>query len=151
MPQLTIQGSTFDYPDAGEEPGWGEDATAWAEAVTDVINFLVNPGDILETSFTLLDNTAVAANVVGMRFDSSIVRAANVNYSINRNGANQSGTLHLNYNSSAAPGSKWTLQENTSGDVGVVFSVTDLGQVQYTTSSTGFNGAIKFTARTLSQ
>lgn len=151
MPELTIQGNTYNYPDPGQDPGWGSDASDWAQAVTDVLNFLVNPGDILETSFTIQDNTSVAANINGLRFDSSIVRAANVSYSIIRNGANQSGTLHLNYNSSAPAGSKWSLQENRSGDVGVVFSITDLGQVQYMSTSTGSTATIRFSARTLSQ
>lgn len=152
MPRLTIAGSTYNYPDPGTEPGWGEDATDWAQAVTDVLNTLVNTGDILQTTFTLQDNQSSPASVSGLMFDPTIVRAANVTYSINRNGFNQAGTLLLNYNASAGAGSKWNFTEaNKIGDVGVTFSILDTGQVQYISTSTGFSCSMDFNARTLSQ
>lgn len=151
MRQLVIQGNVYNYPDPGEDPGWGSDATDWAQAVTDVLNTLVSASDILETSFTVQDDVSSYSNIDGLRFDSALVRAANISYSINRNGSNQSGTLHLNYNTSGSIGNKWTLQENRSGDVGITFSVTDTGQIQYISTNSGFSGQIKFAAKTLSQ
>lgn len=151
MPILTIQNQTFNYPDPGTDPGWGEESSAWAQAVTDALNTLIAPGDILETSFTLQDNITTPTLIVGLRFDSALVRAANVTYSINRNGQAQSGTLHLNFNISGATGQKWTIQEARSGEVGIIFSVNDTGQVSYQSSATGSTSNIKFSARTLSQ
>lgn len=151
MPRLTIQGNTYDYPDPGQDPGWGEEATAWAEAVTAALNTLIGLGDILETSFTLQDNISSPSNVEGLRFDPAFVRAANVSYSVIRNGINQSGTLHISYNSSGAIGEKFTLQDTGSGNVGIAFSILDSGQVQYRSASTGSTSQIKFSAKTLSQ
>lgn len=152
MPLLTIAGNTYSYPDPGTEPGWGEDATGWASAVTQVLGTLIGPGDILETSFTIQDNISSYTLIGGMRFDSAFVRAANISYAINRNGTEQSGTLQLNYSSSGSPGNKWSIIEtDKNGDVGVIFNVTDTGQVQYESTSTGFSGQIKFYAKTLSQ
>lgn len=152
MPILTIAGTPYNYPDEGTEPGWGSDATDWAQAVTDVINTLVAPGDILQTTFTLQDNTATPTIVSGLRFDPTVVRAANITYSVNRNGQNQAGLLLLNYNQSGATGSKWVITEaNKIGDVGVTFSIDDTGQVYYLSTSTGFTAAITFAAKTLNQ
>ena len=158
---LTLNGVTYNYPENGEDPNWSEDATGLIVAIVDTLNTLVAPGDILSTTATINDNVAVPVDVNGMNFDPTLVRATNVTYSIyristdNPSGNTEDGTIFLNYDNSAAPGSKWLLSQRTNGNSGVVFTITDLGQVQYVSNQIdngggGYSGVLNFAARSLS-
>lgn len=158
--QLVINGTSYNYPIDGENPNWSE-ATDWAEAVTTALGTLLAPGDILETTFTINNNVAVLTNINGLLFDPGTVRAANIDYAIyrtsstNPSGQAENGTIFLVFDDSATAGSKWQLSQRSEGtNAGVSFSITDGGQVQYTSNdigSTGYVGSIKFRARTLSK
>ena len=156
--QLIIQGTVYNYPTSGEDPNWGEEAADWAEAVTDVLNTFLGPGDILQSTATIANNQAVASNVPGLIFDPAQVRASNVTYSIYRtsvsspSGFAESGTLYLIYDNNASSGNKWLLSQKTVGNSGVIFTVTDLGQIQYQSSNLlggSYTGTMKFSAKTL--
>lgn len=157
---LTIAGTTFLYPESGTDPNWAEQASSWAAAVTEALNTLLSPGDILQTEFTLNNNTSIATNVNGLLFDSGITRAANVHYTIYRtststpSGKAETGTLYLIFDDSAAVGTKWQMTQIKNGEAGVVFSIGDNGQIQYTSSdigTLGYSGSIQFSARSLSK
>jgi len=160
MAQLTVGNQIFNYPDPGEEAGWGEDATGWAEAVTAALSALIASGDILPTSLVLQNNQSTAADVTGLFFNANTIRAANINYAVYRisnttnPGLAESGLLMLDLNDTAPVGSKWTLIQIKNGDGGVAFSVTDGGQVQYTSTDiglTGYTGVINFSAKVLTK
>lgn len=160
MPLLTVANNVYDYPDPGTEPGWGEEATSWAEAVTEVLNTLLAPGDILETSFAIANNISVNTNVNGLAFDNGTIRAANITYAVyresdaNPSGNSESGIIQLTFDNAAAPGSKWIVAIQNSGGAGVTFTCTDAGQVQYKSTdigTAGYSGQMKFSAKTLSQ
>jgi hypothetical protein len=160
MPLLTVNNNTYNYPDPGTDPGWGSEASDWAQAVTDVLNTILSPSDILETSYAINNNVSTATNINRLAFDPGTVRAANVTYTIyrisaaNPSGNVESGTIYLNYDNSASLGSKWNLGQQKIGESGVVFTITDAGQVQYTSSDIGdssYTGSIKFLAKTLQQ
>jgi len=157
---LTVANNIYSYPEPGEDPGWAEGATDWAKAVTDVLNTLLAPSDILETSYIINNNIAVATDVNRLFFDPGVVRAANITYSIyrasstNTAGKTESGVIYINFDNAAAPGSKWTIGQQTIGNAGVSFTITDAGQLQYTSTDIGsvsYQGSIKFLAKTLSQ
>lgn len=157
---LVVNNTTFNYPGPGEDPGWGEDATAWAQAVTQVLNSLLGPGDVLETTFNVTNNVSAAENVVGLTFDTATVRAAIIEYSVYRtsdtatSGNAEFGMMVMVYDNSATSGNKWVLVQDSSGDAGIFFDVTDAGQFQYTSTdigAAGYSGVMKFKARTLSQ
>lgn len=163
MPRpLVINGTTYLYPIAGEDPQWGPESTDWAEAVTNVLASLVAPGDILQTTFAINNDISVAANINGLIFDSATVRAANVNYSIyrisdtNPSGQAETGVIQLTYDDGAAPGQKWKLARVFSGDdaeVNITIDETS-GQLMYTSSdigNLGYLGQITFTARVLNK
>lgn len=81
---LVVNNNTFEYPIPGDEPGWGEGATGWAVEVTDVLSNLQGTDDIPETTFSVANNVASPANVVGLLFNSSTVRAGVIDYSVYR-------------------------------------------------------------------
>lgn len=160
MPLLTVNNNTYNYPDPGTDPGWGQDASDWAAAVTDVLNTLVSPADILETSYVVTNNITSYADVNRLFFDPGTVRAANITYAIyrastsNPSGFVESGTIYITFDNSAGTGSKWLLGQQKIGDSGVTFTITDAGQIQYQSTdigATGYQGNIKFTAKTLAQ
>jgi hypothetical protein len=147
---LTVNGSTFSYPDAGEPKGWGEDATLWAQEVTDLLSDLKGP------TFSVSNNQAVAANITGLAFDSASVRSAIIQYSIyrvtNSNELAETGQLFLIYKNNA---NTWTVSRQFFGDdAGVTISITTGGQLQYTSTNvtgTGYSGEMTFRAQTLNQ
>lgn len=156
---LTIDNVTYNYPGPGEDPGWGEDASGWAEGVTDVLNTLLGPGTIVETTINLNNNQTTSEDVNGLIFDISTVRSAIITYSIYRTstdtptGTVETGQLHIVYDNLATD---WLMSQERTGDAGVTFEIDSLGQVSYTSTnidsgSGGYSGTMKFTAATISQ
>ena len=154
--ELTVNGNVFQYPQPGEQPGWGEDSTAWSEAVTEVLDSLANANDILQTEFLLTNNQSSAANVNGLLFSTASVRTATIEYTVYISTSTQelaeSGTMIVTYKNTAAT---WGIvQLSHLDDSGVIFSITNSGQVQYTTTNiagTGYSGKLTFKAKTLAQ
>lgn len=163
MSIFIVNNIPFNYPDPGEQPGggdasigYGEDATAWAAEVTSVLNSILAPGDLLETTATIANDVSAALDISGMVFSISVVRAANIDYTIIRSVSTpasliESGTLYATYNTVT---SVWYLSQTQAENAGVIFTITPAGQVQYTSSDmvgAGYSGEITFKARTLSQ
>ena len=154
MPLLNVANSVYDYPSEGSPAGWGTDASAWAVAVTSVLNTLLAPGDLLETPAPIADNITSPTNINALSFDAAVTRAANVDYSIYRSLSSssvvESGTIYLTYDANRSSGSKWSMSQiKHSGDAGLVFTIGDDGQIQYISSSLGYGGTIHFRAKTL--
>lgn len=152
---LIVNNTSFDYPEAGDPKGWGEEATAWASEVTAVIGDLKGPNDIIQTSFTIANNTLIASDVVGLTFDAATVRMADISYSVYRvtdsAEINESGTISIQYYSNSGT---WDIGQDYIGDASTVFSITNAGQVQYTSSNLAglnYEGTITFRAKTLDQ
>ena len=160
MAVLVVGNQSFNYPDPGTEAGWGEDATGWASAVTQALSALINTGDILPTSFTIQNSVSSVQDVTGLFFSSGVVRSANINYAIYRTsnttvpGIAESGVILLDLNDTGTTGNKWQMTVQKNGEAGVTFSVTDSGQITYTSSDiglAGYIGVMKFSAKTLSK
>lgn len=158
MPKtLTVNNTPYDYPTAGDEPGWGGEATGWAEEVTNVLNNLLGPDDILETSFSVANDQSVVADVTGLAFNAGTVRSAVIEYSVyrisdsNPSGNTETGEMHLVYDNSSG----WLLGiGGVVGNAGIQFTITAAGQIQYTSTdidSLGYSGIMKFKAVALSQ
>lgn len=115
------------------------------------VNVTPVAGSIAETSFSMANNQSSAANVTGLSFANTSVRAAHVHVSITIIAtASRYGMQLLRLVQGA---SSWTIASDAYGDsTGIVFSVTNAGQVQYTsTNNAGFtSGTFKFIATALS-
>jgi hypothetical protein len=158
---LIVNNIPFQYPTAGDEPGWGNSASAWAEAVTNVLSDLLGPNDILETAFNIAnnqsDNSGTNGDVTGLIFNAASVRAANISYSIYRisdsniSGKAETGTIQIVYDNAVG----WIInQGNILGSSGVTFTIMSTGQIKYKSTdigSTNYNGTLKFRAKTLQQ
>lgn len=158
---LTVANIPYAYPSPGDSPGWGEAATGWAEGVTLVLDDLLGSNDILETPFTIANNVSSFTNIIGLSFNTGEVRSANITYSIyrtstaNPSGSSESGIINITYDNLAGAGSVWSfIQYGMNGNAGVLFTITDAGQLQYKSSninSTGYSGTIHFRASVLGQ
>lgn len=108
-------------------------------------------GDIAETSFSLANNQGSPANVTGFAFANGTVRSFDALVSIYIDATTdlfESYKLH-----GIQKGSSWEMSQTAVGDDSqVVFTITNAGQIQYTSGNyTGFSsGTIKFRAITTS-
>jgi hypothetical protein len=155
MLKLTVAGTTYEYPEPGEDPQWGLGPTQWAEAVTQVLNTVLGPGDILETTFSIDNNVTVPQNINGFLFDSGTVRGADLTATVYRTsntnpaGHSEITKMTIVYDDDAPVGEKWKLVQQTNGAAGIVFAITDVGQLTYMSSnigSIGYSGSIHFKA-----
>jgi hypothetical protein len=102
---------------------------------------------------TLANNQSSAANVTGLSFNGASIRSAMIRYSIARATTtvekNCSGELEITYNTLSGV---WSLSnEASNSNAGIVFDVTNGGQVTYTSDSisgTGYVGTIRWSAKT---
>lgn len=166
---LTVNNIPFSYPVPGDSPGWGQGATGWATEVTTVLNDLLSPDDIIQTSFALSNNVSSFTNIAGLSFNTGTVRSALIEYSIYRTyvvsstpfDLAEAGQMLVVYQSLASPGSKWQMVIGPQvGSSGVTFTINDAGQIQYKSNNlnaapyngTGATtGVIHFRAKTLNQ
>lgn len=158
---LTVNNDTFPYPTPGDEPGWGQAATDWAEAVTEVLGSISGPDDILPSTFSISNNVGVATSLTNLAFNTGSVRQATVTYAIYRrtdsstSGHAEMGVINLIFDNNASSGNKWLMnQSNVVGNAGVAFSITDAGQLQYTSTNiagANYSATLRFRAQTLTQ
>lgn len=150
MPNITVNGTVYTIPTQGTNPPWGTDLSDAIVAIATALGAVVGPQDIATTTFNLANNTAVATNITGAAFDTSSVRAAIFSYSIYRSTASNEesevGQLYLTYASIAAT---WDISEIYGGSSTVAFSITNAGQIQYTSGNlagSSYTGKITFKA-----
>lgn len=106
-------------------------------------------GDISETSFSAANNQAVAANVTGLAFANATVRSFKALVSVSIDAT--SDLFEVFELLGVQKGSSWDLAQSATGDdSGLVFSITNAGQIQYTsTNISGFvSNTVKFRAIT---
>jgi hypothetical protein len=102
-------------------------------------------GDINETSFSFLDNQVTAQNITSFAFANATVRAFSAIVSIVRNSTYASYELK-----GIQKAASWEMDQTFIGDTtGLTFSITNAGQIQYTSTSTGSGGTLKFRAITV--
>jgi hypothetical protein len=108
-------------------------------------------GDISETSYSLSNNQITAHNIAGFYFDNAIVRSFEAEVSLNiQSDFDLFEKISI---SGIQKSSGWEIAIKSLGDTtGIVFSITNAGQIQYTSPNfSGFvSGIVKFRAITTS-
>lgn len=139
---LTVNNTSFEYPEQGEQAPWGEAATGWAYEVTNVLASINGPSDILESSAVIENNISIAEPVAGLFFDPATVRSFTVTGNLYRtNGVTvkvEEFTIKGLNN-----GSSWLFQQDGFGSAEVYLSIDSTGQILYTSSNFA-TGLIKF-------
>lgn len=158
MPNITIGGTVIDFPDSAESPNWAPSIIQFAQAVASTLSTVVNTYDIASQVYTMVANVNSGVSLPNLSFSTSAVRAAFIRYSVFRStttaNGSEAGTLVIVYNPNNAPGLKWEKIQVSAADASVSFTITDAGQVQF--SSTALAGAshtgfISYVAQALTQ
>ena len=155
--KLRLLGTTYEIPENGDAPSWGEAITSYLQAVNEYLLLIIDPNDILPTEETILNNQPTDTLIKGLLFNSALVRSGNIVYSIFRKTDTQTvvetNTLLLNYEADAPMGEKWKFTSNSNdSSSGVLISVDDSGQFYYKSNDlTGANyeGSVVFQAKIL--
>jgi hypothetical protein len=147
---LIVNNKSFEYPTQGQEPGWGEPTTEWAQEVSTVLGSLAPLGSITTSTFSIINNQTVFADIVGLVFTTGVIRGAEIDYTVyratNSNEAAEYGKMYVVYNSSAGT---WSLTREYSNDGQIDIEILNNGQMQYKSSNlagTGYSGTMKFKA-----
>ena len=102
-------------------------------------------GDLKQTSFTAADNQSVVAKVTGLTFANAVTRGFEAQITIVRGSSCAEYSLK-----GIQKASSWEMsQEYVGDDTGISFSISSLGQIQYTSTSTGNTAALLFRAQTV--
>ena len=96
--KLIVNNTTFNYPAPGDDPGWGEDATGWAEEVTSVLDTLgasgPGGGSGLDITVAVIGNDISAPiDIVGVIYDKNTVLSATIKYTLTRKSDTFNGSI----------------------------------------------------------
>lgn len=136
MKKLIVNGTVFEYPTTGNY-NWGEESSAWAEEVTEVLNTLSGPEDIQTTEATLSNGSS--GNVVGLSFNAALVQQIAIKAVVTRTFTDATPTRVEAFTFVGAfDGSSFVLAYESlpvSTEVGVTFDIDNTGQVNYVASN----------------
>lgn len=145
-------------PSVGQDPNWAQGIITAIQALANSLNFTFGPNDITPQGFLMQTNAATNVPITPLRFSSTAVLAAFIPYAVYRatstNTEAEAGMLTLVCNPSLPTSSKWVVSRTFTGASSVQFTVSDSGQISYTSSllpGSNFSGMIAFKASTLQQ
>jgi hypothetical protein len=149
---VQIGSRVFEIPDQGDNPGWGEEVTAWIEAATDALSSVQGANDILVTSATLANNQSTAADIPGLLFNIAEVERVEIDYIITRvydlgaSTLTEAGKIIGSFD-----GSEFNITVEAEGESGTTITVLNTGQFQYTTTdlTNHISSIIRFKASTI--
>lgn len=157
---LIIQGTTINVPSSGDDPNWAPGVIQFEQAVATALSGIVGAFDVSPQSFTLTSDINTNVNLTNLSFPTTSVRSAIISYNIERvntggNTQNESGLIEITYN-----GTSWDMTRDSTGKIlnasnvpFNTFSITNLGQVQFSTITIGgtfTSGKITYSAKALS-
>lgn len=161
MPVINIQGTIINFPDSAQSPNWAEPIIQFAEAVAQALSTVTGPFDVPPQIYTLISNGNTDIALPSLTFPTADVRGAIIDYTVYRSSSgvgavtlSDVGTLYINYNPNGPTGHKWDISNEHNTLTGVTFSITDQGQVEFSStviSGSSAVGFIGYTAKALQQ
>jgi len=160
MSKITIKGTTIDLPTSGSSPNWAPAIIESIEALADAVNSVTATYDVPPQAQNIdANNSSTNVDLNNLSFPSADVRSATIYYSVYRKTdpsgppdsqeLSEAGTLEINFNNANPVTQKWEIVRVFQEEAQVSFSITDLGQIQFSTSPiTGINhtGIISYRA-----
>lgn len=159
MPEIQIQGTVIDFPDTAQSPDWSEAVIQFAVAVENALASIVGAFDVAP-QVLIIDayNPGTNVDIPNLSFPTSSVRSAFIRYSVFRTTtletAYESGELQIVYNPNGPVNNKWEYAQSKISDGKISFTITDTGQVRFsTTSMSGSNhaGNLTYVAQSILQ
>lgn len=157
--EITIQNRVIEFPESAEDPNWAPALVEFAQAVEAAIATITGSFDVAPQVFNIdAFNTTTNQDIPALNFPNTDVRSATIQYAVIRttdapdaSAVYEGGTIELLYDPSKTVGSKWDLVNEHQGDAKIAFSITDAGQIQFSTETiTGLNHTGFITFRALS-
>lgn len=176
--QITIAGTTIEFPSSAQSPNWAPALIEFAQTVEGALIGLAGPFDVSPQTLAIVNN-GIKTDISVLKFNSSEVKSVNVRYAFQRQmetsiGSGvytkqyETGILTLVCDTTDAISQGWKIQrdyvgnttpiENPSGTIseGLMFYIDNSGQVSYDASiMTGANGTytgtLTFAAQALTQ
>lgn len=159
MPKLTIAGTIIDFPESAQSPNWAPAVIQFAKSVEDALSVVVGSFDVgFQTLNIDAYNPGINVNIQNLSFSTAEVRSFQVVYSVFRTASSPSetayetGILNAVYNPNNPVNNKWEVTTEKTGDGKIKLTVTDSGQVQFTTEQIGtinHTGTLSFKATAL--
>lgn len=151
---IIINGVTVAFPSSGQDANWSSAVIQAIQLIAEALNISAGPFDIPPQNYVMTSNVNSNVDIPNLSFPVTDVSGAIVFYTVGRHTdttvLSQTGFLLLNYDSSRATNSKWQVTDQyTNSGAQIVFSMTDVGQVQFSTTSISgpnFAGHIQFRA-----
>jgi len=140
MPEITIQGTPVEFPDTAAAPEWSEAVIQFAQLVETALATIIGAFDVAPQSIVIdAYNPGTDVDIPNLSFPTSTVRAAFIRYATFRETdsttAYEAGELTIVYNPDGPTDNKWEVGQRLQGNGSVTFSVTDTGQVRFSTSA----------------
>lgn len=139
MPKISIQGRLIDFPNSGTSPNYAPAIIDFAQAVADALAGVAGSYDVPPSVVALPSDVNNSISIPLLTFPTAAVRSAFIRYAIYRTSDTtteaETGTLEIIYNTTLGT---WQMSREAVGtDTKSVFTVTNIGQVQLTTTAIG--------------
>lgn len=146
-------------PESSASPNWAPAILQAFLLIEAALNGITSTFDITPQILDISAfNTATNEDVIGLTFSTTAVRSAVITYYVyrttNTENKSESGQIFIDYNPGRTINNKWSLSREAVGDGAITFSITDTGQVQFSTvalAGSSHVGYIGFFAKTISQ
>lgn len=155
---ITIQGSPIQFPTSGDSPNWAPAVTEFAQLVEQAIATTAGAFDVAPQVFDIASyNSASTVSIPNLSFSTAEVRSATITIACFRENTTPANTtvyehaeLFVVYNPNGSTNEKWEISRMRTGNASIVYSMTDDGQVQFTTTSIGsgtHSGTLSYSAK----
>lgn len=156
---MTIQGTPITIPTAGSSPDWAEAIDEFAVAVEEALDTVIGSFDVAPQALIIDSyNPGTNIQIAALSFPTAAVRAVFIRYSVfrstNLTSVYETGELNAVYNPSGPTNNKWELANQLVGNGDITFTMTDTGQVEFSTTAiagTGHTGVLTFVAQAILQ
>lgn len=157
---IVIQGTTIDIPSDGQSPDWAQGIIQFCEATATALSGAVGTFDISPQTFDIsaYNPTSVPVSIPNLSFSPAVVLGASIQIACIRTTSSLSVSeydeLTIVYNAYNVNLGQplWEVTRGATGLAYITYTVTDTGQVQFTTSNisgTGHSGTLSYSAKTL--
>jgi hypothetical protein len=136
---ITISGTTVNFPSSGDSPNWSPAVIQFAQLVAAALEFTVGAFDIPPQTFDITADVNTNVALPNLSFPTTQVNGAIIAFSVIRVSSTttvtETGNMVINYNPTFPTNQKWEISVDYVGNADITFSVTDVGQVQFSTTS----------------
>lgn len=157
--KINIQGNIIEIPESGQSPNWAPGIIEAFQAIEAALQGVAGPFDVPPQLLTIDSyNPGINIDMPNFSFPTSDVRAVSIVYSVYRNTTSttvvESGNIQIVYNPAGPVNNKWEIARDYVGDAQISFSITDLGQMRFTTTAlagSNHTGVLTYQAKALLQ